>query len=654
MTNQRGSRPAGRWIAILVLLLIGVPFLLRLELLTQRGFNPDEFEHLHFAWSVAQGQVPYRDYFDHHTPWLHLALAPLVERFDVAASGAEAVQLVIAARRVMWVGAGLILLLVGLIGASYRNRGTGLVAALLLANAGVFLSKSLEVRPDVPAALLVCAAVLCALRGERSPDGGLRALLWLLASGLAWGSAIFFTQKVLLLIPGVVVAAAWPWLDRRTARGPAETALRALALAVGAALPVVATLAAFFRLGALDDFIRCTLLVNTGWPGPRPGPFLWTIAREDAAFVVLLAIGVPPALRPIVRRVPGASVDTALVFPLIAGCAGLAWLTYVSFQYFLLLLPLAAVLAADALVRGVAWVADLWLRKRRGGGTAGADLWAGILAVVLLALSAQPLLRFRQAFGRGSWAAQQGIEFIVRNCAPWDSALDGFAGWGFVRPAPFYYPFQHRDVLRLQSEQERQGMLSALRDGSASPKVVLWNRHLIEGLTPDARAFIERHYVRLGPDPIRVRPFDNGAGWWRDLGRRYFGWQPGSERSPHMYFLDGWRDPALEDGRPVRQSRTGRSQLIVPIRGPRDLTFAFHGRASAGAHPFDLALLVNRKPVGRVVASPEWREYGFDVPREMLHPGFNEVELRCTADVDPGVRAEIAFEWLDLRPRGRE
>jgi hypothetical protein len=285
---------------------------------------------------------------------------------------------------------------------------------------------------------------------------------------------------------------------------------------------------------------------------------------------------------------------------------------------------------------------------------AGAGLSAGILAVTLFALSAQPLLRFRQAFGRGSWAAQQGIEFIVRNCAPWDSVLDGFTGWGFVRPAPFYYPFQHRDVLRLQSEQERQGMLAALRDGSASPKVVLWNSHLLDGLTPDVRAFLERHYVRLGPDPIRVRPFDNGVGWWHDLGRRYFGWQPAAERVPHVFFLDGWRDPALEDGRPVRQTRTGRSQLIVPLQGPRDLTFAFRGKATAGPRPFELELVVNRRSIGRQITAPEWREYAFEVPRDVLRPGFNEVELRCVTNDDTTARVEVAFEWLHLRPRRSE
>ena len=30
-----------------------------------RYFNPDEFEHLHFAWCISKGMLPYRDFFEH-------------------------------------------------------------------------------------------------------------------------------------------------------------------------------------------------------------------------------------------------------------------------------------------------------------------------------------------------------------------------------------------------------------------------------------------------------------------------------------------------------------------------------------------------------------------------------------------------------------
>ena len=42
-----------------------------------RSIDPDESQHLHVAWLVAQGQVPYRDFWEHHLPLFHYGVAPL-------------------------------------------------------------------------------------------------------------------------------------------------------------------------------------------------------------------------------------------------------------------------------------------------------------------------------------------------------------------------------------------------------------------------------------------------------------------------------------------------------------------------------------------------------------------------------------------------
>ena len=41
----------------------------------------DEFEHLHAAWLVSSGEVPYRDFFEHHNPLLWYISAPVVRLF---------------------------------------------------------------------------------------------------------------------------------------------------------------------------------------------------------------------------------------------------------------------------------------------------------------------------------------------------------------------------------------------------------------------------------------------------------------------------------------------------------------------------------------------------------------------------------------------
>ena len=48
-----------------------------------RGFNPDELQHVHHAWCLSKGLVPYVDFFEHHTPWLHIGLERVMHFFDV-------------------------------------------------------------------------------------------------------------------------------------------------------------------------------------------------------------------------------------------------------------------------------------------------------------------------------------------------------------------------------------------------------------------------------------------------------------------------------------------------------------------------------------------------------------------------------------------
>ena len=68
--------------AVAILLVLALLFL-RLPLIETCGHNPDELEHLHWSWCVWRGLVPYVDYFDHHTPWLHFFLAQFFDFYDV-------------------------------------------------------------------------------------------------------------------------------------------------------------------------------------------------------------------------------------------------------------------------------------------------------------------------------------------------------------------------------------------------------------------------------------------------------------------------------------------------------------------------------------------------------------------------------------------
>src|SRR5260221_6570383 len=46
-----------------------------------RGIDPDELEHLHAAYCVWRGEVPYRDFFEHHGPALYYCLWPILKLY---------------------------------------------------------------------------------------------------------------------------------------------------------------------------------------------------------------------------------------------------------------------------------------------------------------------------------------------------------------------------------------------------------------------------------------------------------------------------------------------------------------------------------------------------------------------------------------------
>ena len=213
---MKASDRAGLVFAAVAILLVLAPFFLRLPLIETRGYNPDELEHLHWSWCVWRDLVPYVDYFDHHTPWLHFFLAQLFDFYDVERLPADALGFTFMARHLMWLAAAASLGLTFLLGRSWHDARTGLVAALLLNNTAFFLSKSFEIRPGVPATALLLLSVWLALLGSRravaSEPGGRPRLF---VSGLALGAAVMLTQKVVFVGPGYAAIVFWLLLDRR-------------------------------------------------------------------------------------------------------------------------------------------------------------------------------------------------------------------------------------------------------------------------------------------------------------------------------------------------------------------------------------------------------------------------------------------------------
>src|SRR6267154_266877 len=168
MSQERGNLFV---IGSALLLALGAYFW-RLHVLRVRYFCPDEFEHLHAAWSFSKGLVPYRDFFEHHTPWLYFFLVPFFKFYDVDTKVADAQAFFFFARTWMWIFTGVILVLTFWVARLWRDARVGFVAVLFLGNTRTFLDKTIEVRPDVLSAALWLACLIAVVGGIREEEFG--------------------------------------------------------------------------------------------------------------------------------------------------------------------------------------------------------------------------------------------------------------------------------------------------------------------------------------------------------------------------------------------------------------------------------------------------------------------------------------------------
>jgi hypothetical protein len=367
---------------------------------------------------VAHRNVPFRDFFEHHGPAFPALLAPVV----ALPRGPYAMAL--AGRALMsaaWAG----LLLCVLWPRPGGDPLEGPAAAVLLAFFGVFALKSVEIRPDVPAALLVAGAAAAAARRR---GGGL-------AIGALLGLALWFSPKALFPAAGLLAAAA---LRRARDTGPAQ-ARRFLARAGLAGAGVgLAGLACFASLGALGPLWDCYVSFNGRY---RRGAALWSTALAPSLALDPLTWGLGLWGLALWRRPEQAgTLAGALV-----GCA----LSPSPYPHTLLFVapPLAA-LAAAAL-------AD-WVRASARPRWRAA--WA---ALVLAAALARPAAAQWRAARAGNALQRERWACVEERVGPGERVLDIWGGDSFHRPHAAWMWFLPDDSQAMFDPAWLEGSLGA-------------------------------------------------------------------------------------------------------------------------------------------------------------------------------------------------
>jgi len=504
-----------------------------------RYFDPDEFEHLHFSWCVTRGMVPYRDFFEHHTPWFHYALAGLMPLYQVDRRFADTIAFIGLARRIDLMLAVAAIALTFALARRWRGSQTGWIAIALLATTPVFARKTFEIRPDVLALVLWlgCLVALARALSGVAPDSRRREALFAL-SGALLGGAIMSTQKLLMVMPAFALAMAWYLAG---GEGDRRDRVRAIGMqAAGFAVPVLVTLGYFWSRGALGAFFHFNLALNVHWKTHHsPLVLLKKGFAEDPIVLVFGGLGMLLEGSREFRSWTF-SAGKLLLLSAVGLIAGLWEMPIAQEQYYLSFLPLLAIFGGGLMAAVVAAGGEYRGWNRRGlryvlgaaflGGTiALLMLWAGAapqwlevsvglllaagtvlmirskseaaLAVLLCGVCLWPYYLARVEFLRNNAFFLHPLRFVIEQTRPSDTMMDGWTGIGVFRPHAYFYWFLHAEILAMMSGEQRDELLTGLQSGTIAPRYILLDDDL---MSVSARIlwFVSSNYQPVAGEPM--------------------------------------------------------------------------------------------------------------------------------------------------------
>jgi hypothetical protein len=248
----------------LLFILVGL-LLARLHVAFIRYFDPDEFAHMHWAYLLTIGKLPYKDFFYYVLPLYQFFLSPI---FFLRASA----DVVIAARVWQYFLYAANVILVYRIGAKATNsRHIGLLSSVIFAAFPMTFDKTIDIRPDMLMVFFYLLSVDIIIYAER----------WDIKRALAFGISIALSgltlPKIVFAVPALVFLLF--------ARKVKPTMNSILWMGVGAAIPVVFLLEYLTLNNLLSQatlsLLKDSVAVNAGkspfspWKALSPWPLVY-------------------------------------------------------------------------------------------------------------------------------------------------------------------------------------------------------------------------------------------------------------------------------------------------------------------------------------------------------------------------------------------
>lgn len=473
------------------LVIVAVSF--QLYVVNYGHINDDEIEHLHSSWLVYKGNIPYKDFFEHHTPLLWYLLSPL---FVILTDDTGVVS---AGRYIMFVFNLMILLVSYKIAREYFDRVvSSLVVVAILFEYDYMISAEL-IRPDMPMTLMWLIAFylfLISIKGNYYKK-------YLFLSGIFIGIAFAFKQTALFFLLALIVSVIV--LNLYKQKTDKQIMFRhILPLLVGFLIPTTLLFAYFYITDALDDFIYWNIIFNTERNAvniPLRSIQILSGFLNDIPFWTLGLAGVITSTLILLKgRLPSNEVplliSTYIVALSIFPAKGMWYYRYIP------LIPFIAIYVISV-IKNI--IIDRGIEYLKGSHEKKLII---ITFLILLLFGLMYPLSFLisgriENFGLSALILENRtqqddtMKFVWQITSLEDSVFDGY-GLYIFRNHSYKYWFLHTTIFNLSSLSDIPRYLN-----KTQTKVVIYDSK-IEQLPNEVQEFIKRYYVPTGKHDVYV------------------------------------------------------------------------------------------------------------------------------------------------------
>jgi len=466
----------------LISLMILVYIYLRINIIETRYYDHDEFQHLNATWNLFNGKIPYRDYFEHHFPWLYFLSSFLFHFYeDIETSVEQTLSLFKLSRyfmQIFFVMSSFLMMKIFLL---IKGRLFAALGLLLFFTNNIFLSKTIEFRPDVPGfffALLSLYYVIKKIKNNNTND--------LYLSYFTYGIAIMFTQKYLVLLPSLVIThlllfnlKSKPlWLFEK---------LKCLSFLV---FPFLVTYSAFYLLNGHEEFFEQNILSNFKWKkvgnhSYHTATFLNGMKYE----IILCLLGIVTA---VIRYLKERTINKYSV---------LFGINILWFYISLLIIPISALQFYLILIPSILYFIIVFVEvfKRK-------EIQASIIIAVVCLNLYNKIHFFNSKKSPYRVTQERIIEYITVNTDRNDIVFGGNPLFATFRKHIGHYQFIHAGVFLMMPLEEIDFIEKNIINKIIIPKIITYDYN-VRLFSDELIEFIEKNYkyvegtqFRLGPE----------------------------------------------------------------------------------------------------------------------------------------------------------